>query len=941
MSVLRGRLIIAFALLGGLAAPRLVQAQVPADSLLPVDSAVTVGRLPNGLRYYIRVNHRPEKRMELRLAVNAGSILEDDDQRGLAHLVEHMAFNGTTHFKKQELVDYIESIGMQFGADLNAGTSFDETIYQLKVPTDSAHIVRKAFQILEDWAHGVTFDSTEVRKERGVVLEEWRLGRGANQRMFDQQIPVLFRGSRYAVRLPIGTPECIKTCPRAAITRFYHDWYRPDLMAVVAVGDFDPKVIEALIKERFAGIPAAVRPRPREKVTVPPRQDPEASIASDPEATSTSVSVYLQRPAEPKGKVSAWRRDLLEELASGMVNQRLYELTRKPNPPFIGAGAGRSSLVRTSEAFSFGAGVPDSGVRRGLEAVLTELERAGRHGFTQPELDRMRSDYLRGLEQAYAEREKTESESYADEYVDNFLTGEPIPGIGREYARARATAPRVTLADVNAIARGWLSSGAPVLLVNTPEKSKGGVPAPAELLAAFARVKQADIAPYVETVSTEALVPGPLPPAPITAERRDSALGTREWTLGNEVHVVLKPTDFQADELLFQAVSPGGTSLVSADSLLTSAQLAAQLVSVSGLGQFSAVDLQKKLAGKAVRMSPSIGLYEQALSGQASPKDAEALFQLAYLQFTAPRLDTTAVTAWLGNVRAALANRSASPQVAFSDTLSVTLSQHHRWTRPISSATVDEVRPRAAVDFFRQRFADAAGFTFFLVGSFDPDSIRPLVQRYLGNLPARGAPDQAADPGIRPPEGVIERTVRKGIEPKSQTSLVFTGPARASREERFALDALGQILEIRLREELREELGGTYSVNVSAGISRIPREQYSVSISFGSAPERADSLVAAVWTEIDSIARLGPKPDELAKVKEASIRSRETNLRENRWWLSLLVNARREGEDPATRFALEPQLARLTPEVIRSAAARYLDRKRYVRVTLLPDAKTQ
>src|ERR1041385_9097110 len=411
----RRGLVLLAAVLGAAAPGALGQVRTPvgspADSLLPVDSAVRIGRLKNGLRYYIRVNRRPEKRMELRLAVNAGSILEDPDQRGLARLVEHMAFNGTTHFKKQELVDYIESIGMRFGADLNAGTSFDETVYQLKVPTDSAHLVRKAFQILEDWAHGVTFDTTEIRKERGVVLEEWRLGRGAAQRMFDKQLPVLFRGSRYADRLPIGTPECIRTCPPAAILRFYRDWYRPDLMAVVAVGDFDPGVIEALVKERFAGIPAATHPRPREKVTVPPRQDAEVSIASDPEATSTSVSVYVQRPTAAKGTVSAWRQDLLEELASGMVNQRLYELTRKPNPPYIGAGAGRSSLVRTSEAFSFGAGVADSGVRRGLEAVLTELERAGRHGFTQAELDRMRSDYLRGLEQAYAEREKTEAEA--------------------------------------------------------------------------------------------------------------------------------------------------------------------------------------------------------------------------------------------------------------------------------------------------------------------------------------------------------------------------------------------------------------------------------------------------------------------------------------------------------------------------------------------------
>jgi len=364
------------------------------------------------------------------------------------------------------------------------------------------------------------------------------------------------------------------------------------------------------------------------------------------------------------------------------------------------------------------------------------------------------------------------------------------------------------------------------------------------------------------------------------------------------------------------------------------------VVSLSGLGSFSAVDLQKKLAGKAASVSPIMGSYEQGLSGRASPKDAETMFQLAYLYFTAPRLDTTAVGAFLDNVRSALANRSASPEVAFNDTLAVTVTQHHRWARPISAAIVDEVRPAASFDFFRQRFNDAAGFTFFLVGTFDPDSIRPLVQRYLGNLPVRGQPDRAGDPGIHPPPDVVERTVRKGIEPKSRTALVFTGPAHATRAERFTMDALGTILEIRLREELREALGGTYSVNVSAFISRIPREQYNVSIGFGSAPDRADTLVRAVFAQIETLQAAGPRPADLAKAKETSIRSRETNLRQNGWWLQLLVGSRRDGDDPASRLDLNAQLAQLTPETIRAAARTYLDRTRYVRVTLLPEAKT-
>jgi len=921
-----------FALCLLLTAP--LAAQAPADSLLPIDSTVTVGRLPNGLRYYIRANRRPVHRAELRLVVNAGSILEDADQLGLAHFVEHMAFNGTAHFAKQQLVDYIESIGMRFGADLNAGTSFDETVYQLQVPTDSMHIVRKAFQILEDWAHGISFDSTEIRKERGVVMEEWRLGRGAEQRMLDKELPVIFRGSRYAERLPIGTPECIQRCPPEAIRRFYSTWYRPDLMAVVAVGDFDLTAIEALIRERFGSLPAAGTARARERASVPPRSDPEVFVASDPEATGTSVSVYLLRPSGTRGTIGAWRADLLEQLAAGILNERLYELTRKSNPPFMGAGAGRGELVRTTEAFSFGAAVPDSGVRRGLEAVLTELERAGRHGFTAAELDRARREYLRSLEQAYAERDKTESYSFTGEYVEHYLTGAAIPGIGYDYARAQKVVPGIELADLNSVARGWLAAGAPVILVNTPEKNRAAVPSPQALLGLFAAVKRADIAPYVETVSADALVPGTLAPAAITAERRDSALGTLDWSFANGVRVILKPTDFKADELVLQAWSPGGLSLAP-DSLLTSARFASQVVSVSGIGAFSAVDLQKKLAGKAVSLSPYIGSYEQGLTGQASPRDAETLLQLAYLYFTAPRLDSAAVGAFLGNFRAALANRSASPQVAFQDTLTVTLTQHHPWGRPLTSATADEVRPVAAIDFYRRRFASAAGFTFFLVGSFTPDSIRPLIQRYLGNLPGGGTGERPGDPGIHPPTGVVERSVRKGIEPKSQTSIVFTGAAKLSRQERGVLSALANVLELRLREELREELGGTYSVGVSASASRVPRDEYRVSISFGSDPVRADSLVRAVFAQIDTLQTSGPKPGDIAKVKETLIRSRETNLRQNGWWLGQLLSSVRDGDPPAA--PLDPLLAALSVDALRTAARSYLDRSRFVRVTLLPE----
>lgn len=921
-----------------LAGPAAGAAQAPADSLLPLDPAAVTGTLPNRLRYYIQANRRPEHRAELRLVVNTGSVLEADDQRGLAHFVEHMAFNGTRNFAKQQLVDYIESIGMRFGPDLNASTSFDETIYELLVPTDSAGMLVKALQILEDWAHGVSFDTSEVRKERGVVVEEWRLGRGAGMRMLDRQLPVLFRGSRYAERLPIGTRECIEACPREAMTRFYRDWYRPDLMAVVAVGDFDARAVERQVREQFARVPARSGAPPRPAVPVPPRDSAAVAIATDPEATSTSVSVYFLHPPRPEGTVAAWRDAQVEALASSILNQRLYELTQRPNPPFIGAGAGRSPLVRSSDAFTLGAGVPDTGVRRGLDAVLVEIERAARHGFTAPELDRAKRELLRDYERAHAERDRTESAVFASAYVSHFLSGAPAPGVAQEYARAQALIPGIPLPELNRRAREWLGGSTPVVLVNAPEAARSRIPEPARLLALFAEVKGREIPPYAESVSDAPLVAGALERVRITVERRDTALGTTEWTLANGVRVILKPTDFKADQILFQSWMPGGTSRAP-DSLVLSTRLASQLVAVSGVGNFSAVELQKKLAGAAVSLVPFISEFGQGLSGLASPRDLETLFQLAYLYVTAPRYDRDAVGAQLTNLRAALANRSASPQAAFQDTLQVTLASHHPRSAPITPARLGEIRPEAAVAFYRERFADATGMTFGIVGAFSPDSIRPLVQRYLGNLPAAAKPDRWANPGIRRPPGVVRRTVRKGIEPASRTALVFHGPFEYNRAERFALHTLGEVLQLRLREQLREELGGTYGADVSATPTRVPEARYDFLVTFGSDPGRADQLVDAVFAQVDTLHRTGPRGPDVQKVREALLRSRETNLKENGWWLAQLMGAVQSGESPAEAMALEPYLQGLTLESVREAARKYLDPARYVRVTLLPERR--
>lgn len=905
---------------------------------LPLDRAVKVGTLANGLRFYIRKNARPAKRAELRLVVNAGSILEDPDQLGLAHFTEHMAFNGTTNFKKQALVDYIEGIGMRFGADLNASTSFDETIYQLLVPTDSAHLLQKGFQILEDWARGVTFDTTEIRKERGVVIEEWRLGQGAQTRMLRKQFPILFRGSRYADRLPIGTKESLDTFAPPALTRFYRDWYRPDLMAVIAVGDFDPLVVERLIRTHFVRVRARGKPRPRTEFSVPKRDSAAVAIATDPEATSTTVGVYILRPRRDQSTVAAYRRSLVSDLYAQMLNQRLFELTQKPNPPFIGAGGGAGSFVRGTDAFSLGAAVADSGVLHGLDAVLTEVERVERHGFTAPELDRAKQDLVRSYEQAFAEREKTESGTYVEEYIRHFLEREPSPGIAYEFGMVKGMVPTILLSEVDQAAQAWLRLQDRVLMVSAPEKPSIKVPTAAELLALFDQVRRTEVAGYQETVSDAPLVAADLPTRPFVSERRDSALGTTRLLLENGVNVILKPTDFKADEVLLTGFSPGGNS-IAPDSLFGAAVFATQLVGVGGLAEFPLIELQKKLAGKTVSVAPFVSAYQEGIRGQASPKDLEIMFQLLYLDFTAPRRDPAAVQAFKDNVRAAIANRGASPTVAFRDTLVVTMAQHHPRSRPITTAIVDSMDLDKSLAVYRDRFADASDFTFVLVGAFRVDDIKPLLARYLGNLPALRRGERWKDVGIRAPSGVVEREVRRGVEPKSQTEMVFSGSFPFSRPERFVLRSLADILDIKLREQLREELGGTYGVSVSAAPTKVPREEYTLNISFGSAPDRVGQLVGAIFAQIDSLTKFGAGEKELAKIRETVIRSRETDLKENGFWLGQLAAVEQNGDDPKVILDPSDLLGLLTPERLKAAAERYLDRKNYVRVTLLPETK--
>jgi len=910
-------------------------AAAPSDSL-PVDSLVTVGALPNGIRYYVRANARPEHRAELRLVVNAGSVLEDDDQLGLAHFVEHMAFNGTEHFPKQALVSYLERIGMRFGPEVNAYTSFDETVYMLTVPTDSAGLLETGLQVLQDWAGHLLLDHGEIDLERGVVLEEWRLGRGAQARMQDRQLPVIFKGSRYAERLPIGTRESLESFPYDALERFYHDWYRPDLMAVVAVGDFDPAAVERLVRDAFATIPPAASPRPRPVFDVPDHDGTLYAIATDPEATQTQVSVYFKQPLRVKHTFGAYRQWLVETLYNQMLNQRLFERTQTADAPFLAAFSGQGSFVRTKEVYALGALVREGGVVPGLDAILTEAERVAQHGFTASELERTKREFLRGMEQAFAEREKTNSASYAAEYVQHYLTGEPIPGIRFEHALALAYVPAIRLEEVNRIAREWIVDRDRVVVVSAPEKPDAPVPDEAALAAALASAESQPVAAYEDVATDQPLVAAALPPVPVVAEDTDPRLGVTTWRLANGVRVLLKPTDFKDDQVLFRAWSPGGISLASDEDYLPAAT-ATSAVTVGGAGRFSLIELQKLLADKVVTVSPYISSLYEGFAGSASPRDLEALFQLVYLYATAPRADPEAFAAYRDRIAAFLANRSLSPESAFQDTLQVTLTQHHPRALPLTPDRLARLDLDSSLAFYRDRFADLGDFTFVFVGSFDVDSIRPLVQRYLGGLPVTGRTETWRDEGIEPPSGVVRRTVRRGVEPKARTVAVFTGTIDDSRENRYALETLAEVLRIRLRERLREDLGGTYGVDVGAGVQRFPEREYTLRISFGADPARVEELTRTVFAEIDALQQAGPTADELEKVREIQRRDRETSLRENGFWLGQLVFYDQLGLDPGDILSYDTLVRNASVEQIRTAAIRYLRQDNYVLVTLLPE----
>lgn len=916
-----------------------VSAQTKPEDKLPIDPNVKIGKLSNGLTYYIRKNVKPEKKVELRLVVNAGSILEDKDQQGLAHFTEHMAFNGTKNFKKNELVDFLQSIGVEFGADLNAYTSFDETVYILPIPTDKPENVEKGFLVLEDWASTVAFEDAEIDKERGVVLEEMRLGKGAQDRMNKVILPKLLVGSTYADRLPIGKEDILKNFKYDVIKRFYHDWYRPNLMAVVVVGDIDVAEVEKMVKSHFEKLKNPSKSRPRTSSPIPPRKITEAAVVTDKEATNTVLQIYYStKQSKDQVTVGDYRESIVKNIFQSMLGQRMQELTQTANPPFVYGGSNLGGFLRGHETFSSFALISKGGVEPAVNAIVQENERARKFGFTASELERTKKNLMKGMERAYSEREKTESENYADEYIRNFLEKEPIPGIENEFTYFKQYVEGISIEEINKFTSTAIPSAENKLIaITAPEKTDFVLPTNENLLTMVEVAAKTDIKPYEEKVVAASLIAEPPAPGKIMFQKENKEAGYFELTLNNGVKVILKSTDFKNDQVVMTVFRFGGQNLYDAKDRYT-AEYAATVVGQMGVGEFSPTDLKKVLAGKSVNVSPRIGSTSEGLSGSCSATDIEAMMQLINLYFTKPRKDDELFTSFVTKQQAMYQNMMSDPRTVFQDTLLRTLYKDNpRGPRVPNAANFSKIDEQRVLEIYKERFSNANGYTFVIVGAFDISKIKPLIATYIATLPAdKSVTTTFKDIGMRPVRGVVKKEVRQGAEPKSFIAIRFTGETKYSDDENLKLQALIELMNIKLIETLREELSGIYGGGMFGSMNKFPYENYSIGVSLPCGPENVDKLIAATFEEINKVKIKDPLEADLNKVKETWKKQYQENMKDNTFWMSQLQQSVEYGGNAAEIFNYEKKVDALTTDDLKAMANKYLDKKNYVQVVLYP-----
>jgi zinc protease len=906
----------------------------PASPLIPLRADMRKGVLANGLTYYVLPHAEPQDRVYLWLAVNAGAVQEDDDQRGLAHFVEHMGFNGTAKYPKSAIVDFVEKTGMEFGAHLNAYTSFDETVYQLQVPTDDPALVATGLDILHEWASAMSFDPAEVDKERGVVLEEWRLGLGPFERVFDKQFPLILPGTRAAERLPIGKPEILRTAKRDTLVRFYQDWYRPDLMAVIVVGDIDPAALEAQVQAQFADLQGPGAPRQRPSGGVPTVRTQTVSVVTDPEMPVTSIGFSSTMPHRSEVTEADFRRYIVESLFHSMLGERFDDLAAKPGAPIRSGYSSTGEFTRDVDVFSVDAQVADGKLQAAFELVARELRRIEVHGFGQAELDRAKARLLRGAKQGAIEDAKQDGRDLAAEASRNFLSGEFMCGAAAELAYFERLVPTVTLAEMGPLLASWGPADTRTITIAGP--STMTAPTEASVRAWLAAAASADVPAWGDAVGDKPLIATAPTPGTIAREGSVAEIGVTEWTLSNGARVIIKPTDFENDAVRVRAMSPGGSSLL-ADRDLPTALVADDVVGAMGFGEFSPRDLGKALSGRVASAYPWITESSEGVSARGAASDLEVVLQLVHLAFTSPRKDPEAFAVWQAGAAEDAREWQRLPEVAFSEEMARFTSGGNPRRMRLTEADIGKVDLDRALALYRERFANAGDFTFTIVGNVDLAALRPLVEKYVASLPSSGAKaERARDIGVRPLAGVKVHETKRGQEPKAQVSLQFEAPDKWTKEAAIDLDVMSEVLGIRLREVLREDMGGVYGVGAWGWLTRLPTQLRSFRIGFGCDPERVADLKKAVFTVIAELQTGGASDDNLTKVRETRRRNLQLNLRDNDHWARELASAYFYGDDPKTIDDLEPITARITSANVKAAAKRFLDVKRYVFGTMVP-----
>jgi zinc protease len=869
-----------------------------------------------------------------------GSVLEDDDQQGLAHFMEHMNFNGTKNFPKNDLVDYLQKAGIRFGADLNAYTSFDETVYQLPVPLDAPSMFGNGLKIMRDWAQDATLDPFEIDKERGVVLEEERLGKGAKDRMTRQYLPLLLNHARYADRLPIGKDAVLTQFKPAVIKRFHHDWYRPDLQALIIVGDVDVNEAEKLVKAGFADLKNPVNERARTQYTIPLTGKNQFITVTDKEEAGITLEIMLKHPAPVLKTEQDYLNSITRSLLNSLIDHRRNaQLSRETNPAFTGASIGITSLLNNIDMFDFGVTVKQGQLQRGFDQTWRVLEGIKRYGFTQGELDRAKQNYLRGLQNAVAEQSKTPSVSYVKEYQRLFLNGEASPGIAWESGFAKDHIARIALTDITALLNSYLGSKDVDIVLTAPEKDKAALPDSSTVTSWINAISKEDIQPYKEEQVPQTLLAKLPKPGKVISKQETSQLGLTKLTLSNGITVILKPTDFKNDQILYGAFRPGGISLYDGADFDMAAN-AGPLVSSMGFGSFNPVQLDQVLTGKSVHSAVNITNRSETITATVAPQDMESALQLTYLQFTAPRKDTLLFNNVMGKAVSSLSGRYSNPNQVFADTISYVMGGYSYRSAPPTEARLKSITLDRTYDIYRERFGDASNFTFVFVGNFQVDRIIPLLERYLGSLPATHQHTGARDVGQHIPAGILTKKVYKGIENKATVRVVLSGDYKFSQQANLQLRALADILQIKVLQRLREGESEVYSPQVTSVFNKYPKNRFALIVQFGCAPQNADHLVSLLEDEMKKLREQGPLADDIEKFKAQYQKNLELMLKDNSFWYGYLANQYENKEDVLQVQDILKSMEKIDTASLKQAAQLFLSGKNMITFELLPEKET-